>query len=190
MHRACCSKVDADSQVAYLLQRDQSLVNATDYSNDAPLHYAAFKGKGDVVKMLLDQGADVDARGKFGRTALHDACREGHVSCIHELIAGGAQVEARDRRIEATPLHLAAYCNHPDSVKKLVDVYKASANVTDNIGNTALHLAALRGHTDVVRVLVSSPKCDVTVRNNVGLTSADVARNKGHQDIMALLEAK
>ena len=163
-------------------------MNAADNSNEPPLHHAALRGKGDVVKTLLDQGADVNAGGRFCRTALHAACQKGHVSCIHKLIAVGAQIEAKDSAREATPLILAAQCNHPDSVKILVDVYKASINVTDKFGRTALHHAAFNGSTDVVRVLVSNPQCDFTIRSRRGDTAAEVARTVGHSEIAALID--
>ena len=60
-------------------------------------------------------------------------------------MAGGAQIEARDNELEATPLHVAAYRNRPDIVKTLLDVYTASINATDKDGDD-LHLAAGRGH--------------------------------------------
>ena len=43
----------------------------------------------------------------------------------------GAQIEDRDSNTGATPLQLVASFNYPDSVKRLVDVYKASVNATD-----------------------------------------------------------
>ena len=84
---------------------------------------AALGGHVEVVKTLLSfDDCDVNAKSRWDGTALHAACIKGHVCCIHELLAGGAQIEARESLLEATPLHLAAYCNHPDSVKTLVDI--------------------------------------------------------------------
>ena len=90
LHMACLSRVEANSKVVFLLQQDASLVNAADYSSDTPLHNAARGDNSDVVKTLLHHGADVDARGQLGRTALHAACIHGHVDCVHELMAGCA----------------------------------------------------------------------------------------------------
>ena len=180
LHTACWSDVDANSKVVFLLQRDASLVNASDYSNESPLHGAAGKGNSEVVKMLLDNGADVDARGQLGRTALHAACEGGHVACIHELMAGGAQIEARDSDTEATPLHLAAHFNHPDSVKALVNVYKASINATNKRGNNALHQAAGKGHVEVVKTLLSFDNCDDNAKGQLGRTALHHACSNGH----------
>ena len=175
LHVACESHIDANNKVVFLLQCDASLVNATDYFNSTPIHLAVCKGNSDVVKTLLHYGADANARGRIGKKALHYACEQGHVACIHELMAGGAEIEAKDSEREATPLHLAAYCNHPDSVKTLVDVYKATINATDKFDRTALHHAAGYGFIDVVQVLVSNPQCDVTVRERESLTALHLA---------------
>ena len=76
-----------------------------------------------VKTLLFFADCDVNAKGLWGRTALHYACQNNHVACIHELIAGGAEIESRSSD-RATPLHLAADFNRSDSVKTLVDVYK------------------------------------------------------------------
>ena len=164
LHWAYESDVDADSKVVFLLQRDASLVNALDYSNRAPLYFASRAGNSGVVKTLLDLGADVDAHGRYGRTALHVACEAGKLPSIHQLMAGGAQIEARDSERKATPLHLAAASNHPNIVKTLVDVYKASINATGTNGNSALHGAAFKGFVKVVKVLLSFDHCDVNAK--------------------------
>ena len=132
------SNVDANSKVVFLLQRDASLVKATDYSNDAPIHCATLAGNSDVVKTLSDHGADVDARGKYGRTALHIACSQGYVDCICELLAAGAQVEARDSERKSTPLHLAADFNHPDYTDVELIYCRGCFNIRHNIDHTAL----------------------------------------------------
>ena len=163
------------------------------------LHWAALEGHVEVVKTLLSfDHCDVNAKGQWGRTALHCACSNGHVACIHELMVGGAETEARDSERELTPLHVAAWFNHPDSVKTLVDVYGASINATDKKGSdilhkyliTPLHVAAFQGYTELARVLTSYPQCDVTIRDGDGNTAAEDARRRGHEDIVALIEAK
>lgn len=71
-----------------------------------PLHYAAFGGRDEVVKLLLERGASVDARSQAGTTALHEAAWGGHAQIAELLIANGADVNARDSRGQ-TPLDMA-----------------------------------------------------------------------------------
>ena len=180
LHCSCQSDIDANSKVLFLLQCDVSLVNATDYYNNAPLHYATDKNSSDVVKTLLDHGADVDARGQLGITALHIASKQGYVVCIHELMDGGANIEAGDNKLEATPLRLAAEFNHPISVQTLIAIYKASINATNKNGDNALHRASTEGHDKVIKTLLSFDNCDVNARGQLGRTALHCACYKGH----------
>src|SRR5713226_5507731 len=59
-----------------------------------PLFIAAGEGRSDVVRYLLTEGADVNAREKFGDTALTEATYYGHVALVKELLAHGADINA------------------------------------------------------------------------------------------------
>ena len=59
-----------------------------------PLFLAAGEGRLEVVRYLLDEGADVNARENFGNTALAEATYYGHIAVIKELLARGADINA------------------------------------------------------------------------------------------------
>jgi ankyrin repeat protein len=59
-----------------------------------PLFLAAGEGKIAVVRYLLDEGADVNAREKFGDTALIEATYNGHANVVKELLFRGAEINA------------------------------------------------------------------------------------------------
>lgn len=71
------------------------------------LHQAVEAGDMEKVQTLIRRGADVDARGHWGRTPLHVAARYGRIDIVRLLIAHGADINATDRR-GATPLSEAA----------------------------------------------------------------------------------
>ena len=172
LHYACASRVEAQAKVEYMLQRDASLVNATNYSENA----------------VLDP--EDDASLWRYSTPLHVAARHGQTHCVKTLVdVGKAPVYATDG-LGWTALHRAAEAGHAEAVEVLVQHPDCRVNATDEEGWTALHLAALLGRAEAVEVLVSHPRCDVSITDEYGDTAADLARGRQHGDIAALIEAK
>jgi len=60
-----------------------------------PIHYASDYGQHDVIKYLLDNGADVNAKDKHGISALLAAIWEGHTECVKLLLERGANRQGR-----------------------------------------------------------------------------------------------
>ena len=59
-----------------------------------PLFLAAGQGNMEVVRYLLNEGADINAREKLGHTALAEAAYYGHVDVVKELLLHGADINA------------------------------------------------------------------------------------------------
>ena len=79
------------------LSGDRNLLNGRNESGLTPLHLAAWKGHADVVKFLLDQGADPNVVENSGDTPLHYAASWGFVDCARLLLSRGAEVNMRNR---------------------------------------------------------------------------------------------
>ena len=84
-----------------MLDNDDVNVNFQDKNGYSYLHLAAQSGCAEVIKKLLDKGADIDIRDKFGKTPLMVAISEYYPnlrndrSIIDLFIENGADIEAR-----------------------------------------------------------------------------------------------
>ncbi len=67
-----------------------------------------------VAALLLERGADVNAKGVFGGTGLHWAAINGHKDTVSFLVAHGADVTLRDAKFDSTPEGWAAEGQHDD----------------------------------------------------------------------------
>jgi len=127
---------------------------ATDQDGNTPLHAAARNGHDEIVKLLIDAGAQIDAPNRYRETPLHWASYSDHPgtsNIIKQLLAAGAPVGAFSKN-GWTPLHKAAYWGHPRVARQLLDG-GADKNSKTNAGETALDLALKLKRTAVVDVL-------------------------------------
>lgn len=102
-----------------------------------PLYYASTFGLETVVPLLLEKGADVDAKTKHGETALQRAAENGHAAVARLLLDRGAEVDSEDFE-GRTPLYLAAKNDHFMVIKLLLarnanedKIYRVTIRVPD-----------------------------------------------------------
>lgn len=155
----------------------------------APLIRAVLKGHVNIVKLLLRNGAMVDAvYPKTGGTALHEAARLGQVLGAKYLLTSGADVEKRDGQGH-TPLLAAAAgvgskCG--DMVRELIAAGARVDTVEDKTRNSPLHVASDLGNNDVVERLLRGG-ADLAGKNAVGQIPLHLAAGKGHQEVVSQL---
>lgn len=124
------------------------------------LHFAAFFGKAEAARMLLEHGASVDVytRNAFANQPLHAAAAGRHLEVSRVLIAGGADVNATQHG-GFTPLHEAA--QHGDvEMTELFLSAGADPAATTEAGETTADLAAAAGHADLASRLGESIPAD------------------------------
>ncbi len=143
---------DLDNIPVFLLPRDVS--DAADEDGMTALHFAAQNGNTDVVRFLLENGADIQARDlKLNRSAIHFAVENGNLECVKFLEEHDANLLDRDI-YGATALHYAAQKNHLDVIKFLVSK-KLDYTAKDARGWTAMHYAACGGSIDIIKYLLA-----------------------------------
>ncbi len=109
---------------------------------------AARKGDAVTVKTLLDKGADVNAKFRYGTTALFKAAERGHIEVVKLLLARGADVSVKDTFYGATAMTWALENKHVEVVGALLE---KSAESVDEV----LMTGARGGDTALVRVALN-----------------------------------
>ncbi|KAF2638123.1 glycerophosphodiester phosphodiesterase GDE1 [Massarina eburnea CBS 473.64] len=115
----------------------------------------------DIVKLLVDAGADINYRNEQGETALHVAARLDRVQCATVLLQGSTSykidVDVPEKTFAWTPLFIACVDGNINIARLLVD-RNADVDRCDIDGYTAKEHAALRGHIQIIRMLAELPR--------------------------------
>ena len=120
---------------------------------ESPVADAAQQNDAQVVRTLLQQGADANTAQADGLTGLHWAALNDNREILDLLLYAGATVKPLTRVGGYAPLHLAARSGHADIVSALLEA-GAEADGYTATGVTALHFAAQGNSADVIRALV------------------------------------
>ena len=146
-------------------------------------------GKYELLEMESRQ-VDVDAKNRYGVTALIDASYRGQKEHIEWLIVEGADLNARDNQGD-TALMNAAIKGHSEIVELLI-ANGADVNAKDNAGNTALIDASKYNRASTSEVLSSliDHGAEVNLRNKYGETAVMNAARWGHKKNVAFLIAE
>lgn len=126
--------------IGQLAKEHPKQLNIIDIKGQTPLMLAAQAGDAELVKIMLEAGANPDLQDIKGMTALHSAAKSNSVACVSYLLATRCRLDlvTVDGR---SPLHTAAWMGNLDAVKRLISNAPKMAWQRDASNNTPLELA-------------------------------------------------
>ncbi|CAH8551439.1 unnamed protein product [Schistosoma turkestanicum] len=168
----------------YLIQNGVNVHQPTCTLQRRPVHYAALRQQVSCLQMLLNAGAQIDARDTFGNTPLHYAAEDGDGGLLSLLLNNGACVDAQDIT-NKTPLMKAARSGKVWAVRRLL-LFGANVNVKDRNDETALHFACRQGSTEITRMLIKA-ESRLNAQNQIGLTPLMESVSYNKREAVSLL---
>lgn len=130
----------------------------------ALLYMATYSGHIDIVRFLLDRGADWAYQDKRGLTAIHLAARTGQVEVLQVLREYGGDIHCRAKYYGKTPLHCASRGKSLPMVDFVVE-NGASLIEEDEDGAYPIYNALVKGSTEIIeRLLELGSPIDCAIR--------------------------
>lgn len=148
------------------------------------LHLAARHQDNALAEVLVQSGAEIDARMEGGETPLIIAVVEGRADVVKLLLEHGANANLRTHWGK-TSLHYAAQVGNKHLVELLLK-HEANPDAVSKDGLTPLHLAVEAGYKDVVGILVKSG-ANLDLKTEKGASAIHFAAIMGHADVLEML---
>lgn len=157
----------ADDDAALDMIRNDPDLARNRHDGMTALHWAAAHGRGRIVELLIDAGADLEAKDdRHDATPIGWANEFGQDDIVALLLDRGALVN----------LHMAAGFGLLDAVRSLSSAHPQDINRVDAFG-APIHHAVIFGREAVVRELIQAG-ADPTLRSAEGLTPRQLAQNQ------------
>jgi len=144
-----------DIETAGRLIRAGADANTANDFRMTPLSEACTNASAALVDLLLKAGANPNTPVGTGVPPIMTCARSGSVDAVKRLIAGAADVNAKEPAQKQTALMWAAAEHHPDIVRSLIEA-KADLQAHTKNGFTALHFAAREGDIESARLLLAA----------------------------------
>ena len=138
---------------------DGADINIANSYGNTPLHMVSGREASSVlVSVLLELGANINARDRDGDLPFHLAAINGNTDIMKMLVARSNNISAyinSPGRRDSTPLHLATEAHQPESIALLLQL-GVDITATNNRRMTALQIAQERNYVSLIPLLQSA----------------------------------
>ena len=174
-------------QIEYLIDRylDRGILEWRNQAGETPIFYAVVMGMPDIVELLIEKGADVNAVCDAGMTPLELAGSSQDV--FDMLLAAGARTASGEvptaPDMALPPLMMAVCSNQIDEVRRLIENGEDVNWSQEENGMTYLFIAVAIGSPEMVQLLIDSG-ADVNAVSTDGQTPLDLALTEEIRNIL------
>ncbi|CAF2911769.1 unnamed protein product [Rotaria sp. Silwood2] len=128
----------------------------------------------DMVKLLIENGAEVNTVNNYGATPLHVASSLGRADIVKYLIEEAQGDISRVNKGNVTCLNIAGHCGHLELMKYLLQQPNIDVNHQSHNGYTTLHWAVERNNIEIIKLLLSY-NARIDIKNAKNMTSLEMA---------------
>lgn len=187
-------------KIVEILLKHKANVNVYDSNKQTVLHYLADTNrilgdnkKAEIAELLLNEGADVNARTETGLTPLHIALKRGFKDLVDVFLKYDVDPNITEYENRSSPLHLATLNNHlaPKSEEMIIRALLqkgADVDLKQIDGKTPLHIAASTRYLTNKLTPLLEMECDVDCQDSKGKTPLHMAcLNRNADNVQNLL---
>lgn len=168
-----------------IIIKDSSTIFLTDDLERTPLHWAARGVYFDMVKYLVDNNADVNAKDIYQITPIASITARNHLVALEYVLKNGANPNTLDFE-RNTPIHYAAASGQVRTAQLLIE-NGASVHIKNSYERTPLLLAVREsGNLEMVKLLLDYGS-DINAKDNGQNTALTLAAWRGHKDVVDYL---
>lgn len=163
-------------------------IEQKDNNGCTPLHYAAGVGSKEIVRLLVNESANLLSMNNDGHIPLHLASAGGHYDVVEQFLSFGVPLDYTSSINKNTPAHYAAMSSNLDLLQYFLDCQIDITNIGQK-SNTILHSAAMGGYLDNIRTLVELG-ANMIVENDNRQTPLHICAKYGYDDCVEFLHRK
>ena len=159
-----------------------SYINQKNKAGFTPLHYACYNGNIKLIKLLINNGADINIINNNGLNVLHMASQGNKTTPLYYFIHKYRMNINSTDKLGNTCLHWACFYNNDKVLNFLLLCENININIKNKNGFTPLHFSILGNNIKAIKKLITAGG-DISIKNNKNETCINLAEKKNYKEI-------